>query len=142
MTIPVWPADLPQKMSREGFGRSLASGRRLGRKDSGPPRPRLRYSQSAKPVTGAFDLSARQSIRFERFWFEQIAEGAIPFFFPNQMTDGLPLLMPDGTPILTADGRPLLTRAWWLVLIDEADPSASALGGAWFRWTLSLLVMP
>ncbi|MBS7538355.1 hypothetical protein [Ancylobacter lacus] len=142
MSVPIWPASLPQRMDREPFQRQLASGRRLSRSDAGPPGSRLRYSQAARPISGGFLMTSAQLTRFWRFWDDEIGQGALPFWLPNQLVDGLPLITPGGTVLLTPAGAPILTRAWWLVLFDEQAPRESVPGGSLRRLDVSLLEMP
>ena len=143
MSIPIWPAELPQRMNRNDFGFELASGGKEGRSDSGPPRSRLRYSRAAKPISGSFDMTAAQLGRFWRFWEEEIAQGVLPFWLRDQLVDGLKLITPDGLPLVTPAGQPIVMSSWWLAKFQAGTaPRLSAPGGTLRRLAVSLWEMP
>lgn len=141
MTV-IWPAVLPQRVNRSGFSRTYGDGRRFTPADAGPPRVRRRFSSAATPVSASVTLTDSDLLRFETFWNVDTRGGSLPFWFPDQVRGGLPLLTADGVPLLTAGGMPLLTSAWWLVIFGQSPPQDSSIGAGQWLVQFQLSVLP
>lgn len=143
MSIPVWPTDLPQRVLRGGFERTLADSRLSTKMETGPSKRRRRSSSAVAPVAAAIAVSADLAARFERFWDEDTGGGALPFLMPDQIVDGLPLQAAPGIPLLTSTDAPVLAASWWLAMFagDQA-PTIVNTAGAWFRISFRIEVLP
>lgn len=140
MTLPSYPPELPRP-NRDGYKVARGDGRIAGRNDAGPPPRRRRFSAVPKTVSFSTDLTLSQKARFDRFYEEDTAEGALPFLMPDPATHGTPLLTAGGAPLLTAGGTPLLISRIWLCQFADQLPVETPRGVEW-RITFSLLVLP
>lgn len=140
MTIPVWPATLP-KPERQSFQKTWTEGRLKRQAETGPPGYRRRFSAVAKPVSLSIIVSREQNEVFERFYDNDTAGGALPFYMPDPTKDGWPVLGGNGAQLLGSDGRPLLMSARWLCLFGETLPVITAVGIS-FRISFNIVVMP
>ena len=140
--IPVWPADLPQRLLQEGYSYGFADGRLKTAVESGPPKMRRRFSVSPRPVTGQFLGSENDMARLERFWLEETGGGALPFLMPDQTRDALPLVTEGGVQLLDDQGSPLINTAWWLVMFGDTPPQKQVASGAIYRISLTFTVLP
>lgn len=142
MTITVWPSELPQRVLRTGYSEQLRDGRQFTKASAGPPKSRRRYSSAVMPVPAAIVCSYGQKSRLERFWYEETAEGSLPFIMPDQTHDGVALLTDTGSPLLTDSGVPLLVTAYWLVMFAENSAPKFEPWGVHFQAAFTLSVMP
>ncbi|MGG3810996.1 hypothetical protein ABEV34_05005 [Methylorubrum rhodesianum] len=140
--IPVWPADLPQRLLQEGYSYGFADGRLKTAMESGVPKMRRRFSSVARPVSGQFLGSEDDMARLERFYDEETGGGALPFLMPDQTRDGLPLATEDGLQLLDDQGRPLINTAWWLVMFGDTPPQKQVASGTVYRISLTFTVLP
>lgn len=135
MTVPFWPSDLPCRVQREGSTQTLADGRIRQEMDAGPPKVRRRTSASVGRLTGSIVAGFDGRARFERFWFEEVRNGSLPFFIKDQFADGVALLTANGVLLLTDTGAPLLIASWWLVMFGQDAPAITRLSPQ--RWSIS-----
>jgi hypothetical protein len=143
MTIPVWPADLPQWMLAPEFATAVADARTRTPMDVGPPKVRRRVSAAPQPVAGVIRCTQAQSARLERFWDEELQGGVLPFMFPGQVYNNAFLLDEDGDELLTEDGDNLLVAEVWLVQFAEEPPDLRAHHrSVVFARRLSLTILP
>jgi len=136
----LWPAELPRPM-RQGYQHQLGEARLVTPIDAGPPRLRRRYSQMPAIVGMTLDLSVDQALRLERFFFEEVKGGSLPFLMRDPELDGLPLTDEEGTPLTDGEGNPLTIAAWWLCLFAEGLPARTVVGVR-RRVSFQLAVLP
>ncbi|MCE7028480.1 hypothetical protein [Jiella avicenniae] len=141
MPYPVWPAELPQYPSENGYQRGARDGRSFTKPQNGPPKIRRRTSAAVKPVSVTFRMDTNQLARFERF-FEEDTGGGLMFVMPDAAFHGQPLLTEAGQPLLTETGKPILISAWWLVVFDEEAPLVTDAGWPFYDVSFSVLVWP
>lgn len=142
MTVPFWPADLPQRVLVDGYSEGVGDGRIMQPMDAGPPKMRRRTSAAMRPVRARLWLGFDQKARLNRFWTEGVAGGSLPFWFPDQTMDGLALLTADGAPLLTESGAPLVITSWWLVMFGQDGIAFDAQSGVLFGAAFSLDILP
>lgn len=140
MAVPIWPAELPQRVLRAGYSETFRDGVLRSKSDSGVGKVRRRYSSAALPVQAMISLYYSQKARLERFWDEDTGGGALPFIMPDQTHDGLPLLDSGGVPVLDGAGVPILVTANWLVRFSAAPQITPR--GPIFSASLQLTVLP
>lgn len=114
----VFPASLPQAMSREGFSRGYGDGRLQSQTDAGGGKSRRRFSYMPEPVKGAMVMTSAQLATFRTFVNDTLKGGTLPFYFPAQ-------------------GEP----GQWLVKIGQTMPSEVPVGNRW-RVDLDLVRLP
>lgn len=115
----VWPASLPQRLEREGHSQGPADNRIKSQPETGPAKRRRRSTAAVKPLSGRMTMSAAQFTAFETFYEMTLAEGALPFTFPDPM-----------------GGSALLVR-----FSDDAWEFDN-IGAGFYRVSLSLEVLP
>jgi hypothetical protein len=142
MTIPAWPADLPQWMTAPDFRVTFPDPRLKTAMESGPNKLRRRVSNTSKPVSGVLRCTQAQLARLERFWNEDTRSGTLPFMFPDQVYDGAFLLTESGEPLLTESDVQILVAGWWLVQFDGPPASTPRQRSTVFTVTVSLNVLP
>jgi hypothetical protein len=142
MAIPVWPAELPQRVLRDGYSEQLRDGRLFTKASAGPPKTRRRYSAAVLPVTASIVVDYAAKARLERFWTEETDWGALPFIMPDQTHDGVPILTSAGVPMLTSAGVPMLITAKWLAMFSEGAAPKFEPWGVQFKSSFSLTVLP
>lgn len=140
MAVPLWPAELPRRVLRDGYSEKLRDGRLFSR-TSGPGKVRRRFSSAVLPVSASIIVDYAQKSRFERFWNEDTAGGSLPFIMPDQTHDGLPLLDEGGAPILDEGGAPILVTANWLTRFGQEPPRITP-WGIQFMASFQLDVLP
>ncbi|WP_430914067.1 hypothetical protein [Methylobacterium sp. sgz302541] len=142
MSIPFWPSDLPQRVSRNGFGETFRDGRLRTAMEAGPPKMRRRFSSAVRPIQASIEVTVDGKARLERFWSEEAAGGTLPFLMPDQTLDGLALTDGDGIQLLDDQGRPLVNTNWWLAMFGDSAPSVQNMGWIWYRVSFPLMVLP
>ena len=144
MSYPVWPSSLPRP-ERDTWSAVPQDARQKRRSDAGPKGYGRRFSSAARTVRLSMLLSRDEKGAFERFFREDIAQGAGLFWMPDPTTEGWPLLTSEGQPLLISggaqDGMPILMAGRWLVTIGDELPS-EAVVGVRFRLSFSVEVMP
>lgn len=138
-----WPAELPQRVNREGYQASWSDGMQWADTDTGPGKSRLGTWAAIEPMTCAVDVSIAQLSRFDRFYREDLRRGSDYFLMRRPEYDGVPLLTPAGAVLTTPAGVPLLVSSWCIVrFAKDQRPARQYLGGPWWRLTMALEVMP
>jgi len=141
MAIPVWPAELPQRVLVEGYSERTRDGRLFSATSAGPPKVRRRFSAAVMPVAAAIYASWDQKARFERFWAEDTSGGTLPFIMPDQSRDQVPLLASSGESLTTESGITILIVAKWLALFAREPPQITPMGVR-FRISFQLEILP
>lgn len=138
--MPVWPSEL-DLILQQGWQQQAGEARRRTANDAGPPRISRRYSQVARPVAMTLDMSRAEKARFDRFYFEEVREGTLPFLMRDPLTSGWELLADNGAALLTDGSAPLLLEETWICLFGTALPAETAYG-ARILISFELAVMP
>lgn len=81
----VWPVSLPQELMRAGNSGGLGDGLIETQPDSGPPTSRPRFSAIAEPLAGAMNMTTAQLAALKTFYKTTLAQGALPFTFPDPL---------------------------------------------------------
>ncbi|APX21321.1 hypothetical protein [Salipiger profundus] len=140
MTVPSWPTALPRPL-RSSY-RASATDPRLKRAQDAPvPAYRRRYSSVARGLQLSLVLSRAQKAVFDTFHTETTGFGTTPFWMPDPVTDGWPLLTPEGQYLLTPEGQRILLSARLLCVFGDEVPSET-LRGMSFTVSFSVWVMP
>ena len=139
MTAPTWPASL-RKPTRNDFQSQRQDGR-LKKRNGGAPGYRRRFSSTAKGVSLMVNMSRADKAVFDDFYDSVTASGALPFYMPDPLTDGWPLLSSDGQPILDGNDSPILLAGQWLCLFGDEPPIETLVGNR-FDISFSVWVMP
>jgi hypothetical protein len=140
MTLPVWPASLP-KPNRQGYQAQQQDPRLRKSGDAGPPGYRRRWSSVSKSVSLVIDVPRSEKAVFDQFYNVATSHGGKPFWMPDPVTDGWPMLTGGGIPILASDGSPILLAASWLCLFGQPTPTET-IQGVRFIIGFSVEVMP
>ncbi len=141
MTIPTWPAELPQYIRVEGFSLGVKDTRLSSKPSVGPPKVRRRSSSAVKPFTGGFMLTSDQWRRLEEFWDSDTKGGSLPFLMRDTLSNSVALQTESGEGIQTELGVAITFASWWLVLFSS-PPTLGAVTGELFQVDLSLSIMP
>ena len=139
MALPVWPSELDPPM-REGYAISRVETRLRRPVEQGPHRQRRRFSAAPAPVSMTLDVSRDQRARFDRFFIEEVSQGALPFLITDPTTHGQPILV-GGEPLLDTDGEVITIAAWQVARFGEALPETTVIGIR-YRIRFSIEVMP
>ncbi|MCG5247985.1 hypothetical protein [Methylorubrum extorquens] len=143
MTIPSWPAELPQRVLADNYSEGLGDGRLRTAMETGVPKTRRRFSNAGRPVSAAFKVSPDGKARIERFFNEEVGGGALPFLMPDQTHDGLALINGGGLQLLDDQGRPLINTAWWLAIFGDSVPTFQTRNrGVSYIASFPLVVLP
>ncbi len=140
MSVSVWPSSLPNPQ-REGFQMQALDPRLRRVAETGPPGYRRRWSSVASVVSLSIDVTRNEKATFDGFYEQAVQFGSLPFYMPDPVTDGWPMLDHEGTPVLTSDGGPLLLSAQWLCLFGDETP-LHTIQGIRFVVSFTVAVMP
>ncbi len=140
MSVAVWPASLP-KPTRPGYQSKINDPRLAKNTSTGPVGWRRRWSSRSRSVSLSLQVDRSQKAVFDQFYEQETKDGSLPFWMPDPVTDGWPLLTSDGSPLLTSDGTPLLMAALWLCLWGKETP-VDRIVGTEFTISFSVEVMP
>jgi hypothetical protein len=132
--------DLPRPQ-RAGYARGQQDQRLLSQPESGPIRSRRRSSSAMSEVRLQIVVSREGRARFDRFFHEEIEDGAAQFIMEAPDTDGWPLKNEDGVHLLDENDEPLLMTEEWLCLLGREMPQTTPVGVEW-RIDFSVLVLP
>jgi len=88
--MPTWPAELPQRLLRDGFNRSGADNRVEFEPELGTGMARRRGTSAPMPVTGAISVSKSQSDDFWAFYRDDLKSGSIPFTWVDPVNPANP----------------------------------------------------
>ncbi|MBX4884046.1 hypothetical protein HJA90_10670 [Rhizobium bangladeshense] len=117
MTVPSWPATLPQAFLKDGYSEEEADNLLASNVSVGPAKVRRRTTSDVYPITGSMMMSEAQRQIFRSFVQADTKDRAIAFTFPD----------PHG-------GSALLVRM-------RQPPSYAAIGISW-RVQIALEVLP
>jgi len=120
MTVPAWPATLPQDFDRQGFVLAEGDGRLKSPTDTGPGKMRRRSTAVADPMQGQMTMRLAQVLTLRGFVANDTAGGSLPFSIPD----------PFG-------GDPLLVQ-----FADQGLPQYQNLSGDLWTATFKLDVLP
>jgi len=79
MSVPEWPASLPQDMFLEGYKQSFADGMERSKMDVGPAKVRRRSSSGPAPLNCITYLTRDQFPTFDEFYNETLLGGSLRF---------------------------------------------------------------
>jgi hypothetical protein len=141
MTIPIWPASLPQRLLLSNYSEALPDSRLQSKTDVGPPKSRRRTSSAVAPLTGEFHVNRDQWRTLIAFWNVITDGGNLPFMFPDQTFDGEWLRDDTGAQIYTESGVPIGISAVNLVMFNQVPAKVAPLGNLW-RVSFSVNILP
>ena len=140
MTLPTFPTELVKPVA-DGWRQQRGESRRRAGGDQGPPRTRRGISKAADVVQMSFICDHDQRARFERFYDEDTAEGALPFLIPDFATDGDMLMTADGALLTDDEDNPLLIASTLVCMFGEQLPGYAPIGAHW-QVSFILTVLP
>jgi hypothetical protein len=79
MSIPDWPATLPQNILIPGYGESLPDTNVKASMDVGPAKVRRRATAAVRPVSGQLVLTLAQLGDFKDFYNDDLLNGSLRF---------------------------------------------------------------
>lgn len=79
MTIPSWPASLPQSLSASSYKESPANLLVSTDMDIGPAKIRRRSSSGPRPVSGAMRMTKPQLLALRSFYVDDLVDGSLRF---------------------------------------------------------------
>ena len=130
MTLPRFPTELLRPLS-DGWRKQRGESRRRAAGDQGPTRTRRGISKAADAVQVSFILNHDEMARFDRFYDEDTAEGALPFLIPDFATDGDWLMTADGEILTDDEDNPLMIASTLVCQFGEQLPSTVPIGAHW-----------
>lgn len=120
MPLVKWPASLPQRALRDGYGESGPDNRISTTFENRARRYRRANASAWRPVSASFRMNTEQLGTFERFYRETLSEGVKSFLLPGQGRMDILALNQSGVTMLADDGEtPLLIFEWWRVKIGD-----------------------
>jgi hypothetical protein len=140
MTVPVWPTELPRPL-RAGYQLTAGETRLRSRPDAGPVRNRRRFSGRSDALAMTLIVSRGQLARFDRFFGEELKNGALPFVMPDFETDGVGIEDGAGASLTDEAGQPLAIAADRLCQFGEGLPQRIPAGVEW-RLSFALDILP
>lgn len=140
MSVLTWPSSLPRPL-RSGYQAQNADPRLRKQADAGPPGFRRRYSSVARGLSLSVVLSRSEKAQFDRFYEQDTRHGSLPFWMPDPVTDGWPMLTESGAYVLTESGQPILLSKQLLCLFGD-EPPVETIQGMSFTIGFSVWVMP
>lgn len=142
--IPSWvAAGLPERFLAEGYRRTGANAVQSTEMAAGNFKTRLKSLMAPEPVQGVIFADTFRLARFWTFYNVTTKKGSEPFWTPDQVFDGAPLMTAAGRPITTRAGVPILRRSRWLVIFaPDSPPQESDREGAGYLVNFNLLILP
>jgi hypothetical protein len=140
MVLAVWPEEFNPPI-RNSFALSEGEGRLRTQAESGPVRQRSKFSSVSQPVSLTFSFTRNELARFDRFYFDEIARGALPFLMPDFSANGFPLMSIDGEMLTDDEDNVLTITSYWLVQLGQELPERRNIGVRW-QVSFTLDVMP
>ncbi|MDH6273570.1 hypothetical protein M2311_003660 [Rhizobium leguminosarum] len=92
MTVPSWPAELPQAFLKDGYSEEDADNLLASNVSVGPAKVRRRTTSNVQPITGSMEMSEAQRQAFKSFVKNDIKDRSKAFNFPDPH-GGSPLLV-------------------------------------------------
>lgn len=117
MTVPSWPASLPQVFLRDGYDAQGADNLIASSVSIGPAKVRRRTTAAVKPLSGSMTVSEAQYQTLVDFVENDIADRSKAFTFPDPH-GGSPLLVRMTQPIKEAS----VGADWRIQIILEVLP--------------------
>lgn len=122
MTLPVWPAELPQYWIEDGYTRTNRNKANVTEMDDGRIVKRRRTTRVARRETYVGLMTGEQFEDFEEFYYDTLNEGASRFTMPTPNPDG--------------------TTTPRTVQIEGEEPEVASEGGIYWRVTFPVTVYP
>ena len=88
MSIPIWPATLPQTLLLQGYGESPGENQLRSPMEVGPAKVRRRATSAPRKVTGSLYLSASQLDDFKTFYNTTLLSGTLRFTWDDPTDTG------------------------------------------------------
>ena len=79
MSVPVWPAELPQQLFVNGYSQSFAETTIKSDMDAGPAKVRRRFTAGVEPVSGTMLLTETQLGYLRTFFVDTLLGGSLRF---------------------------------------------------------------
>lgn len=79
MSVPVWPAELPQQLFVNGYSQSFAETTIKSEMDAGPAKVRRRFTAGIEPISGKMVMTAAQLTMLETFYNTTLLGGSLRF---------------------------------------------------------------
>ena len=79
MSVPVWPAELPQQLFVNGYSQSFAETTIKSEMDAGPAKVRRRFTAGVEPVSGTMLLTETQLGYLRTFFVDTLLGGSLRF---------------------------------------------------------------
>lgn len=86
MTIPSWPAELPQLVLQDGYQETMPNTRLRTQMDQGPAKVRRRFSAGVRPFSLLLDMSSAQVAIFDTFYNTTLEGGSLSFSWKHPRT--------------------------------------------------------
>lgn len=111
MAVAVWPLTLPQVVLADGFQQGLGETRRSASTDVGPGKIWKRTSAATRPMPSSIRVTGSELDIFEAFVRDDLAEGSLPFTFPDPRggSDLLVRIAPGSMPSWSTPGGDVWT---------------------------------
>ena len=93
MSIPAWPATLPQVIWAEGYGESPADVLLRTSMDAGPAKIRRRFTAGVRPVTGKLKVTTAELDIFLAFYATTLLSGSLRFSWVEPRDNTTPVEM-------------------------------------------------
>jgi len=119
MSVPVWPASLPQRPLGEGFAEQPPELVVRSPMDTGPAKVRRRSTAGVSKLQMVFRLTPTQLATFRNFLANDIQDRALSFSWVHPITDATGLFRIVEQPTYQAIGNGL---AWRLSVVLEMLP--------------------
>ncbi len=101
MTVPSWPAGLPQAFLKDGYSEEGADNLLASNVSVGPPKVRRRTTSNVEPITGSMKMTESQLAMLKGFVKNDIRDRSVAFTFPDPH-GGSPLLVRMRQPIASS----------------------------------------
>lgn len=79
MSVPAWPAGLPQKLFVSGYSHGFANVAIKSDMDAGPPKVRRRFTAGVEPVSGTIIVTSSQLDTLDTFYNTTTLGGTLRF---------------------------------------------------------------
>lgn len=112
MSVPAWPATLPQNFISSSYSYEGADNVLRTENTVGPAKARRRTTSNVKKQSGELFMNASQYADFLTFLEDSISDGAKAFTFPSQFGG------PDDLVRMTGPHRVRSAAAYWYVSLS------------------------
>lgn len=83
MTIPIWPATLPQQLEVNAYSESVPNLTIASQMDAGPAKVRRRLTAGVRPVHGQITLTTAELRSLVAFYKDDLSGGALRFLWKD-----------------------------------------------------------